>query len=38
VKRLSIPDTEKAKGLICVVYPVLGYQVEVELKIQQEKN
>lgn len=43
MKRLEIPQSEKDKGMIWVVYQVTNsdiFQVisEAELKIQQEKN
>jgi len=43
LKRLCIPDFEKGKGLVWVVYPAYGefwWQLRVlaELKIKQERN
>lgn len=38
MKRLQIPQSEKDKGMIWVVYLVLEENVIVELKIQQEVN
>jgi hypothetical protein len=43
MKRLEIPQSEKDKGMIWVVYQVTNGDIfhvinEAELKIQQEKN
>ena len=38
MKRLSIPDEEKAKGMIWVEYKIVEYDTIVELQIQQGEN